>query len=118
MRLSNQVSSIDGVRPEILLAMFHADSIIRSFTKPHELVLTSVVRKVSTPISALSLHTKGLAFDLHCRSWGAMHDKIVEELQKTLGRLGFDVIHETPVKDYAAEHVHIEYDPDATDATE
>lgn len=102
MRIDPQVSSIKLIDPRLLLVLMHADNILG-----HEIVITSLYRP---PGPKFSYHQLGLAADISCNKWGERHDELVRVLQADLGRLGVDVVHETPGVDGVAEHVHIEVD--------
>ena len=101
MRIKQGVN-LSGARPEILIGMMVADSILPKYGQ--ELVITSVVDGVHKRASA---HASGRAFD--CRRWDlANPERAVRELKIALGD-EFDVILED-----MPPHIHIEWDPKST----
>lgn len=92
---------LNGVKPEILIAMVAAEGVFTSLG--HKLVLTSVNDgKHGTG----SLHYAGLAFD--CRSRDLTVQERIELTAALKAALGpqFDVVNEdTPL------HLHVEYQP-------
>jgi hypothetical protein len=90
---------LEGVRPEIVLALCVADSLFRS--KGYDLVVTSIADGKHSPNS---LHYRGLAADLRSRDIpAARHHQMRESLEVALGD-EYDVVLEK-------DHFHIELDP-------
>ena len=89
--------SLNGVRPEVVLALIVVDPILQSYGQ--ELVITSCMDGRHKRASA---HYTGRAVDL--RIWDLTNNKqAVDAMQEALG-IDYDVILES-------NHIHLEYDP-------
>lgn len=100
MRLKGDTVKIQGIRPELLFAMFVVDQEFRDIAQ-EELVITSVVDGIH---SRTSLHYSGAAFD--CRIWNIATHKVNRLVPRIAEKLGidFDVVLES-------NHIHIEFQP-------
>ena len=98
MRLKYGVS-VAGVRPEIVLAMQVAESVLRELGE--ELVVTSCL---DGQHGRNSLHYVGLAFDLRTRDLKVDPSEVTARLREALGPQ-FDIVLEPT-------HIHVECQPE------
>lgn len=91
---------VQGIRPELVLAIVIADGIWQAHTSV-EMVVTSVMDGTH---GRGSLHYVGAAFDIRTRNLAAAQvPELVGLLRKALGE-DYDVVQEST-------HVHVEYQP-------
>lgn len=108
-QIDPQVSSVEGIKPETILAMIVIHEIWRGlFGDLKVLRFTSIVRKGDP-----KLHGTGFAVDCGCRdiSNRVDHNKFISLVRSQLSRIGYDVIHETMTTHKTPEHLHVEFDP-------
>lgn len=104
MRFKTGVN-IQGIRPELLLALFVADEVYKEFGVKEGVTVTSVM---DGKHSEASLHYEGLAADLRISPTLRADDweLVAGALHARLHPVGFDVVIET-----SQPHIHLEYDP-------
>lgn len=97
MKIKNDSILVQGIRPELVLALQIVNDVYKSFNK--ELVITSIY---DGDHSDTSLHYTGCAVDLRIYA-DLDNEKLRTEIERVLN-IDYDVILES-------NHIHLEYQP-------